>query len=90
MQNMHESSHDGPLAIHWPIHRCRGSGAWVSLSMRAGECAHGGARRGTKAVAYITARVFGSVVDGSVRPGSGFQQNYGNGMLQLDYADTTS
>ena len=58
--------------------------------MRAGESAHRGARWGTKAVVYIIARGFGSVVDDSVRPGSGFQQNYGNGLLQLDYADITS
>ena len=42
--------------VHLPIHRgrCRGSGARVGLSMRAGS-AHRGAGRGTKAVVYITA-----------------------------------
>ena len=65
MQNMHKTTHDGPLTgVHWPIHRC--SGARVGLSTSAGS-AHRDARRATKAVVYITARGLGSVVDGSVR-----------------------
>ena len=50
----------------------------------------GGAGRGTKAVVYITARGLGSVIDGSVRPGTGFQQDYSDGSLQLNDVNTTS
>ena len=39
---------------------------------------HRGARRRAKAVVYITARGLGSVIDGSVCPGAGFQQDYGD------------
>ena len=50
MQNMHKTTHDGPLTgVHWPINRCRGSRARVSLSTRAGS-AYRGARWETKAV----------------------------------------
>ena len=38
MQNMHKTTH----GVHLPIHRCRGSGAWVSLSTSTGS-AHRGA-----------------------------------------------
>ena len=90
MQNMHKTTHDGPLTgVHLPIHRCRGSGARVGLCTRAGS-AHRGAGRGTKAVAYITARGLGSVIDGSICPGTGFQQDYGDGSLQLNNVNTTS
>ena len=44
----------------------------------------------TKAVVYITARGLGSVIDGSVCPGAGFQQDYDDGLLQLNYVDTAS
>ena len=80
MQNMHKTTHDGPLTgVHLPDHGSRGNGARVSLSTCAGRT-HRGARRGTKAVVYITARGLGSVLDGSVCPGAGFQQN-GDGPL---------
>ena len=87
---MHKGAHDRPLTgVHLPIHRCWESGARAGLSTRAGSV-HRGAGRGTKAVVYITARGLGSVIDGSVCPGLGFQQDYGNGSPQLDYVNTTS
>ena len=87
MQNMHKTTHDGPLTgVHLPDHGSRGGGGRVSLSTRAGS-AHRGAMRG---MVYITARGLGSVIDGSVCPGAGFQQDYGDGPLQLNYVDTAS
>ena len=57
MQNMHKTTYDGPLTgVHLPIHRCRGSGAGVGMSTRAGST-HRGAGRGSKAVVYITATI---------------------------------
>ena len=52
----------------------------MSLSPSAGSV-HREARQGTKAVVDITARGLGSVVDGSVCPGAGFQQDYGDGSI---------
>ena len=87
---MHKTTHDGPLTgVHLPDHGSRGSGARVSLSTCAGST-HRGARRGTKTVVYITVRGLGSVIDGSVCPGAGFQQDYDDGLLQLNYVDTAS
>ena len=86
---MHNTTHNGPLTgVNQPIHRCRGSGARVSLSTGTGS-AHRGARRVTKAVVYITARGLGSILDGSVCPSAGFQRDYGDVSLQLDYVNTT-
>ena len=86
---MHKTTHDGPLTgVHLPNNRCWGSGAGVSLSTCTGSM-HRGAGRGTKAVVYITARGLGSVINGSVCPGTGFQQNYGDGPLQRHYVDTS-
>ena len=90
MQNMHKTTYDGPLTgVHLPYHKGRGSRARVSLSTCAGST-HREARWGTKAVVYITARGLGSVTDGSVCPGAGFQQDYGDRPLQLNYVDTAS
>ena len=87
---MHKTTHDGPLtSVRLPNHGSRGSGARVSLSTCAGST-HRGARRGTKTVVYITARGLGSVIDGSVCPGAGFQQGYGDGPRQLNFVDTAS
>ena len=75
MQNMHKTTHDGPLTgVHLQDHGSRGSGARVSLSTCAGST-HRGARRGAKTVVYITARGLGNIIDGSVFPGAGLQQN---------------
>ena len=77
MPSMHKTKHDGPLTgIHLPDLGSRGSGARVDLSTCAGS-AHRGAGRGTKAVVYITVRGLGRVIDGSICPGTGFQQDYG-------------
>lgn len=90
MQNMHKTTHDGPLTgVHLPDHGSRGSRARVGLSTRAGGT-HRGAGRGSKAVVYITAKGFGRVIGGSICPGAGFQQDYGDGPLQLNYVDTAS
>ena len=76
MQNMHKTTHDGPLTgVHLPNHGSRGSGARMSMSTCAGSTDRG-ARRGTKAVVYITARGLGGVISA---PGAGYQQNYGDG-----------
>ena len=61
----------------------------MSLSTCAGRT-HRGARRGTKAVIHVAARGLGSVIDGSICPGAGFQQDYGDVPLQLNYVDTAS
>ena len=56
MQNMHKTTHDRPLTgVHWPIHRCRGSGVGMGVRTDTG----GTRRKGglPYAVVYITARV---------------------------------
>ena len=75
----------GRHSLQLDVHR--GSGTKGDLS----TSTHGAQRTGwrTKAVVYITARGLGSVIDGLISPGTGFQQEYGDGPLKLNDADTT-
>ena len=78
MQNMHKTTHDGPLTgVHLPIHRCSGADLTLPYRARVRLSTHAEERGGGLRLLSTSLRGLGSV-DGSVNRILNIPRRFGN------------